>query len=86
LPAERSYVKDATFHAGCGYLDFAHLTQEFESFKYAHPPPPMEENYTIWNFRERNDIYWDSVHFMPWVYEELNNLLLNVLCNHKRYE
>ena len=25
-------------------------------------------------------VYWDKVHFQPWVYEELNNLLLNVLC------
>lgn len=30
---------------------------------------------------EREAIFWDAVHFMPWVYEELNNLLLNVLCN-----
>lgn len=30
---------------------------------------------------EYNSIFWDSVHYMPWVYEELNNLLLNMLCN-----
>jgi hypothetical protein len=26
-------------------------------------------------------IFWDDMHFQPWVYKELNNLMLNVLCN-----
>ncbi len=25
--------------------------------------------------------YWDAVHFMPWVYEEFNTLLLNMICD-----
>jgi hypothetical protein len=78
---ETGYIKESTLKAGCGYLDFAHLTREFEFLPFAHPPPPMEENGKIWNYREREDIFWDFLHFMPWVYEELNNIMLNVLCN-----
>jgi hypothetical protein len=82
---ERTYVKRATFSAGCSTLDFAHLTREFESLPFAHPRPPKQQDGTIWNYRERDDVYWDYVHFLPWVYEELNNMLLNVLCNSKKY-
>jgi phospholipase/lecithinase/hemolysin len=31
---------------------------------------------------EKKFVFWDSVHYTPWVYEALNNVLLNVLCNH----
>ena len=83
---ELSYIKEATFAAGCGFLDFGHLTQEFDSLTFSHPAPPKEEGGKVWNFQERRSIYWDSVHFTPWVYEELNNVLLNVLCNGKATE
>jgi hypothetical protein len=79
--SESTYIKDATFQAGCGLLDFGHLTDEFKLLPFSHPPPLKEENDTIWNYRERTDVFWDSLHFTPWVYEELNNMLLNVLCN-----
>jgi hypothetical protein len=78
---ETTYIKMAAFNAGCGFLDFAHLTEEFRSLPFGHPAPPREENERISNFRERGDIFWDSVHFVPWVNEEMNNLLLNVVCN-----
>jgi hypothetical protein len=31
-------------------------------------------------------IFCQQVHYHPWVYEELNNLLLNVLCNDRRLD
>ena len=82
-PPELSYIKNATFTAGCGFLDFGHLAQEFNSLMYRHPAPPKEESGKIWNFQEWGSVYWDRIHFTPWVYEELNNLFLNVLCNGK---
>ena len=29
--------------------------------------------------KRRSDVFLDNVHFRPWVYHELNQLLLNVL-------
>jgi hypothetical protein len=78
---EMAAMKDATFNAGCGLLDYGHLTKEFGLLGFGHPPPPSQENGTISNQRENRDVFWDAVHYTPWVYEELNNILLNVLCN-----
>jgi hypothetical protein len=78
---EMMTMKEATFKAGCGMLDFAHLTKEFNLLGYHRDGPPKQDHGTIWNYREWEDIYWDNAHFNPWVYEELNNVLLNVLCN-----
>ena len=72
---EYDAVRKATFQAGCEYMDVAHLTEEFAQFLYSHPMPPrnvMSEYLTV---------FWDSVHYQPWVYEELNNSLLNVFFN-----
>jgi hypothetical protein len=77
-------MKDATFNAGCGLLDYGHLTKEFGLLSFSHPAPPSQKNGTIWNAREREDVFFDAVHYTPWVYEELNNILLNVLCNNYR--
>lgn len=30
---------------------------------------------------EFNAIHWDIIHFKPWVYEEINNLWLNMVCD-----
>lgn len=27
------------------------------------------------------NLYWDQMHFLPFVYEELNDVLLNMLCS-----
>ena len=78
---EMQSMKDATYNAGCSMIDFGHITKEFWWLGYSHPQPPVQENGNISNYREWQDIYWDAVHFRPWVYEELNNLLLNILCN-----
>ena len=80
---ELSAMTQPTFQAGCGFFDVAHLTREFSMLMYSHPVPPHEENGTISNSRERDDVFWDAVHYMPWVCEELNNMFLNVVCNAK---
>jgi hypothetical protein len=72
---EHDAVRKATFQAGCEYMDVGHLTEEFAQFLYSHPMPPRNV------MSEYTTIFWDYVHYQPWVYEELNNLLLNVLCN-----
>lgn len=72
---EYDAVRPATFFAGCEYMDVGHLTQEFSLLLFSHPPPPRNV------MSEYGTVFWDAVHYQPWVYEELNNLLLNVLCN-----
>jgi hypothetical protein len=79
LEAERFYVRDAAWSAGCGFLDFAHLVADFNHIHFKHIAMPMQEYGH--NLEERNTIFWDAVHFQPWVNEELNHVLLNVLCN-----
>jgi len=86
-PAEQGFIRRSVFEAGCSFLDFAHVTQEFAKLHY-QGKPGLRKYQTVSgrqlsNVMERSAIYWDEVHFMPWVYEELNNLLLNVLCNHR---
>ena len=88
--AERSFpheevktIRDATIKAGCGIFDASHLTKEFYGLPQMHPPPPKQENGKMWYYREWSSVFWDALHFNPWVYEELNNVFLNVLCNTK---
>jgi hypothetical protein len=80
---ELAAMKEPTFNVGCGFFDVAHLTREFSLLLYRHPMPPNEEHGTISNIRERGNVFWDAVHYIPWVYEELNNMFLNVVCNAK---
>ena len=68
-------VRLAAYEAGCEYFDIAHITDEFSRLLFTHPAPPRNVQF------EFSTIFWDAVHYLPWVYEELNNLLLNVLCN-----
>ena len=81
IPHERTVIRQIAFMAGCDYLDFGHLVKDFESLNYAHPIPPQSARGKT--MHERGHVYWDFVHFVPWVYEELNNIMLNVLCNFK---
>ena len=83
---ETGYIRQLAFTVGCGFLDFGHLTKEFELLPFSLPLPPKSKNGTVSEFRERSDIFWDSVHFVTWVYEELNNIMLNVLCNSEKFE
>lgn len=64
---EHTYIQDETLAAGCEFLDVAHLTKAFADMSKG----------------ERELVFWDAVHYLPWVYEELNHILLNVLCNEK---
>jgi hypothetical protein len=79
--AENGYIQDAAFHSDCSLLDFAHVTKAFSSLKSSGKL--CQGGGKLSNKMEWQGIYWDVVHFAPWVYEELNNLLLNVLCNHR---
>lgn len=78
--AESHLVKESTLKAGCGFFDLAHLLEDFNDLLMLHPPPPPSTFGSVIH-EERSTIYWDAVHFQPWVYEETNNMLLNVLCN-----
>lgn len=31
--------------------------------------------------KEMKNVYFDAAHFKPWVYEEMNNVLFNTICN-----
>uniref|UniRef100_A0A7S2U9W5 Trichome birefringence-like N-terminal domain-containing protein n=1 Tax=Attheya septentrionalis TaxID=420275 RepID=A0A7S2U9W5_9STRA len=70
---EHGVVRKASYHAGCEYLDASHLTAEFTTMIFSHPAKK--------NGDERGTVFWDAVHYQPWVYEELNNMQLNILCN-----
>jgi len=73
LAHEQGFVKNETTKAGCSFLDVAQITNDFGKLTSKEDAP---------NYRpERSTIFFDTVHFRPWVYEELNNILLNVLCN-----
>jgi len=74
---ERKDVYEVTNAANCEFFDVNHITKEFGLFQWSHPPPDRNL------MDERQTVLWDAVHYQPWVYEELNNLLLNVLCNAK---
>ena len=74
-------IRNATYAAGCEYLDITHLTEEFSSMVYEYDDDGREEDED--EEFEYTNVFWDSVHYQPWVYEELNNVMLNVLCNAK---
>ena len=74
---EDGLVRNITYNAGCEYFDVGHVTEKFSTWKETKHHG-KEKNHKFYN------TYWDRVHYVPWVYEELNNLLLNVLCNTKR--
>jgi hypothetical protein len=70
---EQGILRDETNKAGCSFLDFAHVTGEFGKLAAKDAAPSVVQ--------ERKTIYADEIHFRPWVNEEFNNILLNVLCN-----
>jgi len=73
-------VRKAAYEAGCEFFDIAHVTAEFAHMLFHHPIPPRNLLF------EYKNIFWDALHYVPWVYEELNTLLLNVLCNRQELE
>jgi len=72
---EYNTIRAVAYEANCEYLDYNHITKALGQFHFRHPKP--DRNLAF----ERSSVLWDAVHYQPWVYEELNNLLLNVLCN-----
>ena len=64
---ESGPVRNVTLEAGCEYFDVAHVTEEFSRLGEDDP--------------DFKNVFWDRVHYVPWVYEEINNLMLNLLCN-----
>lgn len=79
LPQEQWEIRHAAMKSGCGYFDVAHLVRDFTALVYKFPRAPGQAYGNIQD--ERDLIYIDAVHFRPWVYEEINNVLLNVLCS-----
>ena len=69
-------LRTTAYGAGCGVYDLAHVTQEFMKFEWNGDIGRNE----CCGEKEGRSVFWDAVHFQPWVYEELNNILLNVLC------
>jgi hypothetical protein len=97
-------IRPHALKAGCGYLDFAYLTQDFGALDYESSlKDPRAERRSVfvdqvraavlflwvddpllkpsWLTRARTVHSPVQVHLQPWVYEELNQVLLNVLCN-----
>jgi hypothetical protein len=80
---ELDNIREAAIRSGCSFHDVGHITSEFGPLLFIHPGPPSQEGGKFSEGIERSGVYWDMVHFFPWVYEELNNVMFNVLCNHK---
>lgn len=80
---EDTVVRRTAYAHGCEYIDVGHLTKEFSTTIYMHPAPPPNKMFDPprHNMFEYLSVFWDSVHYQPWVYEELNTVLLNILCN-----
>lgn len=69
---EQGVVRNETAKAGCSFFDLGQITSDF-----GRMPEEIDGEKNL----ERLTVYSDTVHFRPWVYEEFNNILLNVLCN-----
>jgi hypothetical protein len=64
----------------CESFDLSHVTSDFVDMLGTDY---CLKNNATWNSRSRykmTDVYIDRVHFQPWVYEEFNQILLNILC------
>ena len=64
------------YQAGCGVFDVSHVTKSFASFSWEGDVGRA----SCCGEKEMRMVYFDAAHFQPWVNEELNNILLNVLC------
>jgi len=73
---DQTVLRQAAYDASCSVFNLAHVTKDFGRLFVDRPG-----RYNPAVATERDSVYSDTVHFKPWVYEELNNLLLNYLCN-----
>eukprot|EP00980_Cylindrotheca_fusiformis_P016585 scaffold4973_cov135-Cylindrotheca_fusiformis.AAC.3 len=64
--SKEAQIRQAAEEAGCRNYHLHHLTGQF-----AHLDHEKDG---------RDDIFVDEIHYQPWVYHELNNVLLNMLC------
>jgi hypothetical protein len=82
---EMQYVRADTLASGCSFFDFAGISEHFMDLQansdqhlgaeeWADMKPEHEERYSVFS---------DDHHYQPWLYEEYNNLWLNVVCNKK---
>jgi hypothetical protein len=77
LKYEPAKIRPLSINAGCSFFDLGHITSELlHVWRTHHKVPNETELIAI------NNVWVDNgIHFQPWVYEEMNNVLLNVLCN-----
>lgn len=66
LKHEKENLHDIVLESGCEWYDIGELTTDFSGLNNSLP--------------DYKNHFWDSVHYQPWVYEELNNFLLHILC------
>jgi hypothetical protein len=83
--SEMNYVRADTLTSGCSFFDFAGISEHFMELQAQRNFHLGDVNWTMIlpEQEERYSVFHDDVHYQPWLYEEYNNLWLNVLCNAK---
>jgi hypothetical protein len=74
--AAETLVRKRAYKSGCGVYDLAHVTKSFTQYQWIGDIGRTR----CCKEEEMDNVYADAVHFQPWVYEEFNQILLNVLC------
>jgi hypothetical protein len=82
---EIGYVRAHALEGQCSFFDFAGIAEDFVDLHSRKEIHRGNENWTMMlpQQEERYSVFVDEDHYQPWVYEEFNNLWLNVLCNRK---
>ena len=60
---------------------YAHQDQELQVVKSFNTPIFDTGNIVSAGLKQGMDFYWDDVHFLPFVYQQFNDVLLNALCS-----
>lgn len=69
-------IRKLAYKYGCGVYDLSHVTKQFINLVWdgdLGKPGCCGE-------KEFMEVYFDAAHFRPWVLEEMNQILLNMLC------
>lgn len=69
-------ARNAAFTNGCGVFDVTHVTKQWSNFHWNGD----EGRQGCCGGQDMFNVYFDAAHFQPWVNEELNQILLNILC------
>jgi hypothetical protein len=77
------HIRSLSHHYHCESYDLSHVTSAF--VEMLGTEEYSSKNNVTWSGGAKSryeitDVYIDRVHFQPWVYEEFNQILLNVLC------